>query len=177
MWNIKKIVSKGVYNYALVPEHPFCTKNGYVLHHRVVVENHLGRLLNADEVVHHINDDKKNNSLCNLRVMSKSEHARMHGHKMKLFVILKCPWCGDVFIRERRQTHLVKPPQRYTTCSRSCRGSLSRALQLSRETHKLEMAISENIQEYHWAINLSDVMDNSEQTADNGMRRDYTPST
>ena len=43
MWNIKKIVSKGDYLYALVPEHPKATKNGYVLLHRIVMENHLGR--------------------------------------------------------------------------------------------------------------------------------------
>ena len=49
MWNIKKIISKGDYDYALVPEHPKATKNGYVLLHRVIMENHLGRLLNDDE--------------------------------------------------------------------------------------------------------------------------------
>lgn len=46
MWKIEKIVSKGDYNYAVVPEHPFSTKNGYVLEHRVIMENHLKRLLN-----------------------------------------------------------------------------------------------------------------------------------
>ena len=53
-WNIKKVISKGDYNYALVPEHPNSTKNGYVLLHRIVIENYLGRLLNANEIVHHI---------------------------------------------------------------------------------------------------------------------------
>lgn len=50
-WKIKKIVKKGDYLYALVPEHPNKTKNGYVLEHRVIMENHLNRLLNSDEVV------------------------------------------------------------------------------------------------------------------------------
>jgi len=54
MWNIKKVISKGDYLYALVPEHPNATKNGYVLMHRIVMENHLGRILNKDEVVHHL---------------------------------------------------------------------------------------------------------------------------
>ena len=42
------------------------TSNGYVLLHRVLMENHLGRLLNAEEVVHHIDGDKMNNVLNNL---------------------------------------------------------------------------------------------------------------
>lgn len=59
MWNVKKIINKGDYLYALVPEHPNCTKNGYVLLHRIVMENHLGRLLNTNEIVHHIDHNKK----------------------------------------------------------------------------------------------------------------------
>lgn len=49
-WKIQKIVSKGDYNYAITKEHPKATKNGYVLEHRIVMENHLGRLLNSDHV-------------------------------------------------------------------------------------------------------------------------------
>lgn len=44
MWKIRKIIKKGDYEYALVPEHPNATKNGYVLHHRIVMENSIGRL-------------------------------------------------------------------------------------------------------------------------------------
>ena len=51
MWKIEKTISKGDYNYALVREHPKATKNRYVLEHRAIVENHLGRLLNPNEVV------------------------------------------------------------------------------------------------------------------------------
>lgn len=51
MWKIEKIVSKGDYDYCIVRNHPNRTSSDYVLHHRVVVENHLGRVLNSDEVV------------------------------------------------------------------------------------------------------------------------------
>lgn len=79
MWNIRKIISKGDYDYALVPEHPKATKNGYVLLHRVIMENHLGRLLNDDEVVHHKDHDKKHNVIENLEVLSAKEHNILHG--------------------------------------------------------------------------------------------------
>ena len=41
MWNIRKLIKKGIYDYALVPEHPKATANGYVLYHRVVMENSI----------------------------------------------------------------------------------------------------------------------------------------
>ena len=63
MWEIKKAIKKGDYMYALVPEHPFATKNGYVLYHRIIVENHLNRLLNSHEVVHHKNHNKFDNRI------------------------------------------------------------------------------------------------------------------
>lgn len=46
--------------------------------HRVVAEQILGRPLRDDEVVHHIDHNKRNNSPENLRIMSAEEHGRLH---------------------------------------------------------------------------------------------------
>lgn len=46
--------------------------------HRVIAEKMLGRKLNADEVVHHIDGNKRNNKPENLQVMTRSEHIREH---------------------------------------------------------------------------------------------------
>jgi hypothetical protein len=46
--------------------------------HRVIMERALGRTLTADEVVHHIDGNKLNNSPDNLTVMSKKAHSRLH---------------------------------------------------------------------------------------------------
>ena len=47
--------------------------------HTVVAEQLLGRPLRPGEVVHHIDGDKRNNRLENLRVFSsQAEHAKFH---------------------------------------------------------------------------------------------------
>ena len=76
---------------AVVKNHPKANKHGYVLLHRVTMENHINRLLDDNEVVHHINEDKLDNRIENLQVMLNSEHTRQHKSTGKTIVNLKCP--------------------------------------------------------------------------------------
>lgn len=159
MWNIEKIISKGDYNYAVVPKHPNASKYGYVLEHRIVVENYLGRLLDDYEVVHHIDGNKKHNDINNLDICMNFEHLRIHGLKQgKNMAVLKCPQCGNIFERRIGQTFLVKSNE-YTCCCISCRGKFSRYIQLNGRTKAVECAISGNLVSLY---NTSD--DNREQT-------------
>lgn len=90
LFEVKKVIKKGDYLYALVPNHPNATKNGYVLMHRVVMENHLGRLLEKNEIVHHKDHNKLNNNIENLQVMDRVEHNRMHGSTGRNIIELVC---------------------------------------------------------------------------------------
>lgn len=46
--------------------------------HVVTMEEHIRRKLNPDECVHHIDGCKTNNELSNLKLMTLSEHSRLH---------------------------------------------------------------------------------------------------
>lgn len=149
MWDIKKVVSKGQYNYAIVPEHPFANKSGYVLEHRIIMENELGYIIPPGYVVHHINENKKDNRIENLQLMTTKEHNTLHGLSQgKKYVTLKCPSCGAIFEREKRNSHLQKG-SRYTCCSMKCRGTFSSKLQYHGESAEDRKKIKENlIKEY-----------------------------
>ena len=73
----KKRRSDG-YIYVYFPEHPKSTKEGMIMEHILVMECYIGRWLKEDECVHHINHKRYDNRICNLRLMTKSEHKSMH---------------------------------------------------------------------------------------------------
>lgn len=139
MFEIKGTVSKGDYLYAKVPGHPFATKNGYVLYHRVLMENKIARILNKYEIVHHKNGNKKDNRIENLEILSRSDHAKLHGLKGRKFVRLKCPSCGNIFVREKRNSFFCKG-SKFTACSNKCRGVFS----TKSDTKDIERGLKEN---------------------------------
>lgn len=144
MWNINKIIKKGEYNYVLVPEHPNKTSNGYVLEHRIVMENELRRLLKSNEIVHHKDGNKKNNDIHNLEVMTHSEHTILHNQTGRQMVILMCPQCNIIFSREKRKTFLSKNGI-FTCCSRKCNGLFCRNIQMFGRTKYIETLIARNV--------------------------------
>lgn len=59
-------------------DHPRRDKRGYVFEHIIVAEEKIGRRLNPNECVHHINEIKNDNRPNNLQIMTISEHMRLH---------------------------------------------------------------------------------------------------
>ena len=67
------------YSYLYYPNHPNSTKSGYILEHRLVMEVYIGRFLEKQEVVHHIDHNKLNNDTNNLILCeNQKEHNLLH---------------------------------------------------------------------------------------------------
>ena len=75
-WKGGRWTHKSGYIYAYTPEHPAANRDGYVLEHRLVAEQTIGRYLTTLEIVHHINGIKTDNRPENLVVTTRAEHER-----------------------------------------------------------------------------------------------------
>jgi hypothetical protein len=117
--NTVPIRSRGVYLDAYVPEHPFADRRGRVLLHRLIVENKVGRYLTAAEIVHHDNENPRDNDPDNLLIKSAQEHSAHHHPRVKR-VELKCLNCGSSVYRRPKQ---IKNENVF--CDRRCRGLYS----------------------------------------------------
>lgn len=93
---------------------------------RVLVEGHLQRELQPEEIVHHLNGDPTDDRIENLQIVTAREHMTLHradlGKAMrKGRVTLVCPVCLLTF--ERLESKIG------TYCSRKCQHEAQRVMQ------------------------------------------------
>jgi hypothetical protein len=72
--------SKG-YWYVKMPDHPRAMKSGYVKRADLVLEKKLGRPLEPNEIAHHMDENKDNDSPDNLEPMDGDVHRTMHSRE------------------------------------------------------------------------------------------------
>lgn len=62
--------------------------NSYRLH-RAIIEDNIGRRLKRNEIVHHKDGNKENNSINNLEVLDNKEHSSYHGKNTSILTKIK----------------------------------------------------------------------------------------
>lgn len=78
----RKKTNKG-YILVLDKNNPDSHTSGYILEHRKVMSDYLGRRLMEDEAVHHINGNKEDNRIENLELTNWSDHTISHHTGLK----------------------------------------------------------------------------------------------
>lgn len=84
-----RISVRSGYIYVYSPDHPISKSRvtKYIPEHRLIMESHLGRVLDSNEIVHHKNGVKDDNRIENLEIVLRNAH---YGN-------VSCPHCGKEF--------------------------------------------------------------------------------
>ena len=96
---------------------------------KYLVENELGRPLNPNEEIHHLDGDVTNNNLENLKIVIHGEHQREHSRKY-FDKIEVCYYCGKEFLwtAKQQRNHFSNLSRKnrhdsgYVFCSKRCAG-------------------------------------------------------
>lgn len=70
-------VDKDNFFYPMISSSKKCKCGGYVMEHRLVVAQSLGRCINPWEIVHHKNRIRNDNKIANLQLVSDDEHKQL----------------------------------------------------------------------------------------------------
>jgi hypothetical protein len=87
----------------------------------------LGYILSSEYEVDHIDDDKTNDHINNLQVLTKRENQLKEAYRQKAnktYYLVACAFCDTPFtITERQLKMKLAQNVEYAFCSRSCAGS------------------------------------------------------
>lgn len=93
----------------------------------------IGYILGPEYEVDHKDDDKTNDDINNLQILTKEENRIKQEYRYMMTQQVcygyECAWCGTRFILTERQVKMRLKTTNNAYCSRSCGGNGSRFLQ------------------------------------------------
>jgi hypothetical protein len=110
----------------------FGQKRQTISYSKWLMEQHLGRELTPDETVDHINRDKTDDRIENLRVIKRPQHSYEDTRRVKL-VEITCMWCGRKALKAPHDLRgNSKQGKAGPFCGKSCGAKYGREVQLKR---------------------------------------------
>lgn len=111
---------------------------------RYLVSTNLKRFLTKDEEVDHIDNNKMNDVIENLQILSRDENVNKqicyHGRK---YVELRCPICKKTFEMPKNKSFL-QTGYRYNCCSKECFTKMKSVTKSGSDLNKLINLISDH---------------------------------
>lgn len=112
--------------------------NKTVSYPKYLMELHLGRYLEENETIDHIDGNPLNNDLSNLRVIDRKEHAYNDAIRNDKLIVT-CAYCGKSFEIDGNKLYNRNRTDRHQSgyfCSRSCSGKYGKEVQLGIKQHE-----------------------------------------
>lgn len=105
-------------------------RNKYCLEHHLVYWNAHNIVPKSNEVIHHINENRFDNRIENLELITRKNHSNYHSSKKgRFYVDIQCPNCRKIFTIPFNKCFIQKHSS-YTCCCRQCSGVFASKIKL-----------------------------------------------
>jgi hypothetical protein len=104
------------------PKHPYANAAGYIREHRLVMEGIVDRFLRPEEVVHHRDGVKSNNSPDNLELFPSNAEHKQHD-------MIGNAWALGDINNPKRSVRVMRSPRTLLNCLRNIAARLNRPIQ------------------------------------------------
>lgn len=124
VWHKKE----GRFYVCLVPRNGFELRRTTITLAKYRLSRKIGRWLSCKEQVDHIDEDKTNDKVSNLQILTGKKNSRKHVKqtgKTEKRIKLKCPQCRIKFKRRKHLVQFKLDQGKKPCCSRKCGGQYS----------------------------------------------------